>query len=266
MSRRELSMFVGLAVVILSYSDHLWGASSGNRDATVERLRLAFIKRITSGKQEAKQWRTLIYYVRTGPSGNVQRASIEALKSVKTKRVKNALLDIAVGKYKKTYSVVESVAQGTALRGLEAHVKLIEDKDIELLLEKAPRDIHDTLVHVGSKASLSRGLVRKIVQRYPSAGPNVRVDIIFFAATHLKAHKHDKEFSKAGKIAAYEVIGREVVLYWRDMAAQAKVKLSISLVAAVPGTYTGPASRAYQYYTDEFKHWVAGLEVTITPR
>ena len=71
---------------------------------------------------------------------------------------------------------------------------------------------------------------------------------------------------RAGKKAAYEVIGREVVLYWRDMAAQAKVKLSISLVAAVPGAYTGPASRAYQYYTDEFKHWVAGLEVTITPR
>lgn len=50
------------------------------------------------------------------------------------------------------------------------------------------------------------------------------------------------------------------------MAAKAKVKLSISLVAAVPGAYTGPASRAYQYYTDEFKHWVAGLKATIAPK
>jgi hypothetical protein len=36
--------------------------------------------------------------------------------------------------------------------------------------------------------------------------------------------------------------------------------------AAVPGTYTGPASRAYLYYTDEFKCWTQGLGVTISPR
>ena len=195
MSRRELTAFVGLAVLILSHSDHLWGASSGNRDATVERLRLAFIKRITSGKQEAKHWRTLIYYVRTGPTGKVQSASIQALNSVKTQKVKDALLDIAVGKYKKTYSVVESVAQGTALRGLEAHVKLIEDKDIELLLEKAPRYIVAILVDVASQAKLSQGLVRSIIQRYSGERPD-RVAIVLFAAAHLKAHKHDKEFAK----------------------------------------------------------------------
>ena len=40
----------------------------------------------------------------------------------------------------------------------------------------------------------------------------------------------------------------------------------ISLVAAVPGTYTGPASRAYLYYTDEHKHWVQGLKVNIAAR
>ena len=80
--------------------------------------------------------------------------------------------------------------------------------------------------------------------------------------------RHDqlKELVKAGRIAAYEVIGREVVLYWRSLESEQKIELPISLVAAVPGTYTGPASRAYLYYTDEFKHWVDGLKVTITPR
>ena len=43
----------------------------------------------------------------------------------------------------------------------------------------------------------------------------------------------------------YESKGREVVLYWRGMAANAKRELSIEVVAAVPGSYTGPASRAY---------------------
>jgi hypothetical protein len=80
--------------------------------------------------------------------------------------------------------------------------------------------------------------------------------------------RHDqlKELVKADKIAAYEVIGRDVVLYWRELKGAEKVRLSISLVAAVPGTYTGPASRAYQYYTDEYKHWVGGLKVQIEPR
>ena len=80
--------------------------------------------------------------------------------------------------------------------------------------------------------------------------------------------RHDqlKELVAAGKIAAYEVIGREVVLYWLGMEAEQRVDLSISLIGAVPGTYTGPASRAYLYYTDEHKIWNDGLTATITPR
>ena len=80
--------------------------------------------------------------------------------------------------------------------------------------------------------------------------------------------RHDqlKELVAAEKIAAYEVIGREVVLYWLAMLPEQRVELSIDLVAAVPGKYTGPASRAYLYYTDEHKMWVDGLKATITPR
>jgi len=80
--------------------------------------------------------------------------------------------------------------------------------------------------------------------------------------------RHDqlKELVGAEKIAAYEVIGREVVLYWRSLKAEQRVELPLSLVAAIPGRYTAPASRTYLYYTDEHKHWVEGLEVRIKPR
>ncbi|NQT40631.1 MAG: A-macroglobulin complement component, partial [Planctomycetes bacterium] len=80
--------------------------------------------------------------------------------------------------------------------------------------------------------------------------------------------RHDqlKELVKAEKIAAYEVLGREVVLYWRSLAGEQRVELPLSLVAAIPGRYTGPASRTYQYYTDEFKHWVGGMKIEIVPR
>ena len=80
--------------------------------------------------------------------------------------------------------------------------------------------------------------------------------------------RHDqlKELVKSGKIDAYEVIGREVVLYWRYLKAKDNFDLPLSLVAAVPGSYTGPASRAYLYYTDEYKNWAPGLKVTISRR
>ena len=71
---------------------------------------------------------------------------------------------------------------------------------------------------------------------------------------------------KKGTIDAYEVLGREVVLYWRGMEPNSRRTIPLSLVAAVPGTYTGPASRAYLYYTDEQKTWVDGAKITILPR
>ena len=79
--------------------------------------------------------------------------------------------------------------------------------------------------------------------------------------------RHDqlKELVKSKKIAAYEVLGREVVLYWRELKANEKVELPLSLVAAIPGQYTGPASRSYLYYTDEHKQWADPLQVVIEP-
>ncbi len=80
--------------------------------------------------------------------------------------------------------------------------------------------------------------------------------------------RHDqlKELVKAGKISEYEVLGREVVLYWRSLDKEARVDLDLSLIGTVPGRYTGPASRAYLYYTDEFKYWIDGLKVEIIPK
>ncbi len=79
-------------------------------------------------------------------------------------------------------------------------------------------------------------------------------------------HNQLKELVKKGTIDSYEVIGRDVVLYWRSMPANGKVQIPLSLVAAVPGTYTGPASRAYLYYTDEHKKWVDGVKVEIAAK
>jgi alpha-2-macroglobulin-like protein len=80
--------------------------------------------------------------------------------------------------------------------------------------------------------------------------------------------RHDqlKELVKSGRIAAYEVRGREVILYWRDIQPNQRIEVPLSLTAAIPGEYTGPASRVYLYYTDEFKQWLPGMKVTVTPK
>lgn len=75
-----------------------------------------------------------------------------------------------------------------------------------------------------------------------------------------------KELVKKETIDAYEVKGRELVLYWRGLQAGEKVVVPINLVAAVPGTYKGTASRAYLYYGDENKHWLDGLDIEIIPK
>jgi alpha-2-macroglobulin-like protein len=72
-----------------------------------------------------------------------------------------------------------------------------------------------------------------------------------------------KALVKDGSVDAFETRGREVILYWRGFAPSASHALTIPCVAAVPGTYTGPASRAYLYYTDEHKRWTPGLGITI---
>ncbi|MDA1194057.1 MAG: A-macroglobulin complement component [Planctomycetota bacterium] len=75
-----------------------------------------------------------------------------------------------------------------------------------------------------------------------------------------------EELVREGKVDFVETRGREVVLYWRALAPEAVHDLTLSCLAQIPGTYEGPASRTYLYYTDEAKHWVDGLTLTIAPR
>jgi hypothetical protein len=63
----------------------------------------------------------------------------------------------------------------------------------------------------------------------------------------------------------YETRPREVILYFRSLGPGAVKSVPLELMATVPGTFTSPASRAYLYYTNERKHWIAPSTVTIVP-
>jgi hypothetical protein len=80
----------------------------------------------------------------------------------------------------------------------------------------------------------------------------------------LKEHARLRDNgTKSGLISMFETRGRELVLYWRDLAPRQKIEVPIDLVCRVPGEYRGPASRAYLYYNADIKHWVEPLAVKV---
>jgi hypothetical protein len=67
-------------------------------------------------------------------------------------------------------------------------------------------------------------------------------------------------------VSYFEIRGRELVLYWRDLAPDQKIDVPIDLLCRIPGEYHGPASRAYLYYNADAKHWVEPLKVNIAAK
>ncbi len=75
------------------------------------------------------------------------------------------------------------------------------------------------------------------------------------------------DLREKGQLSFFELRGsRELVLYWREMAPEQRMVLTIDLVCDVPGEYRGPASRGYVYYNADHKCWVPPLAIKIVPK
>jgi hypothetical protein len=72
-----------------------------------------------------------------------------------------------------------------------------------------------------------------------------------------------KELRDKGIIDFYETRPREVIVYFRALAPNAKKDVELDLLAQTPGNYEAPASSTYLYYTAEDKTWVAPVKVAI---
>ena len=113
-------------------------------------------------------------------------------------------------------------------------------------------------VSAGETVALEAELVNKTNQGQP-----MTVAILGLPAGLQPRADQLEELKKAGTIDYYETRAREVICYWRSLAPNKRVPLKLDLVAQWPGKYTGPASRAYLYYTAEQKHWAAPLAIEI---
>ena len=74
-----------------------------------------------------------------------------------------------------------------------------------------------------------------------------------------------KELREKGLIAFYETRAREVILYFRHLRPGETKTINLDLVAVLPGKYIGPASRAFLYYTNEYKTWVQPETIVVKP-
>jgi uncharacterized protein YfaS (alpha-2-macroglobulin family) len=114
---------------------------------------------------------------------------------------------------------------------------------------------------VSLSQQLSRGTVREgetvdlnvVLKNRSTEGVAMTVAIIGIPGGLEARADQLRELVKETKLDCYELRSREVILYWRGLAPGAEKPLSLSLLATVPGQYTGPASRAYLYYADDAK-------------
>lgn len=72
-----------------------------------------------------------------------------------------------------------------------------------------------------------------------------------------------EELRKSKRVDYYETRPREVIFYWRSLAPKQTIDVKLDLIAEIPGKFTGPASRAYLYYTAEAKQWARPLTIAI---
>ncbi|MDX9720267.1 MAG: alpha-2-macroglobulin family protein [Myxococcota bacterium] len=72
-----------------------------------------------------------------------------------------------------------------------------------------------------------------------------------------------KELREKGLIDFYETREREVIVYFRAMAPNEERLFELDLLAQQAGSFTGPASSAYLYYTDEEKTWVEPIAMEV---
>ncbi|MBI4548835.1 MAG: carboxypeptidase-like regulatory domain-containing protein [Ignavibacteriae bacterium] len=73
-----------------------------------------------------------------------------------------------------------------------------------------------------------------------------------------------KELQEKGVVDFYEIIGRYIAFYYRQMRSNETHVINLDLKAEIPGAYESPASSAYLYYTNEYKSWSSAGTIEIT--
>ena len=72
-----------------------------------------------------------------------------------------------------------------------------------------------------------------------------------------------KELLDKKLVDYYEIFNNYLVFYFTSLQPAQEITIPLDLKTELPGNFEAPASSAYLYYTNEFKHWVAGEKIEI---
>ena len=244
--------------------------------------------------QNAAQW---LVKNRTGNGGfGSTQATVLALKAL-VEYSKTATADGAgetlyvksdgevIGKVKlpeeiKNGSVVEIAGLGRLLKPGQTSIELVAENvtrlpfSVEVLyhsdkpssspacpvqLTTEFENIADGKVESGSTLHVKSVLTNKTDQGLPMTVATIGLP----GGVEARVEQLD-ELRDAGVFDFYEIRPREVICYWRTITPDEKKIIEFDVSAEVPGKYTGPASRAYLYYTAEQKFWAKPLAVEIS--
>lgn len=135
--------------------------------------------------------------------------------------------------------------------------------------DRCPLGIKTTLVSTsGTDGRVKSGAtlqVKTAVTNNTSTGLPMTVATIGLPGGVEPVIEQLNELQAAGKFDFYEIRPREVICYWRTIAPEESKEVAFEVTAEIPGKYTGPASRAYLYYTAEQKSWTEPLAIEIDP-
>ncbi len=118
--------------------------------------------------------------------------------------------------------------------------------------------IAKTKIKVGETVRLTATLSNKTTEGQP-----MTMAIVGLPAGLTAQPWQLKELLEKKNFDFYEVIGNNLVFYYRQMKPSERRVINLDLKADIAGTFDAPASSAYLYYTDEHKHWTALKRVQI---
>ena len=130
--------------------------------------------------------------------------------------------------------------------------------------EDCPVRLSTKLAEKKVKANETVALTAELTNTSQEDGQPMTIAILGLPAGLEPRADQLEELKETGAFDYYETRAREVICYWRALKPKQQVSFKLDLVAAIPGKYTGPASRTYLYYTSEQKQWCDPLEVEIT--
>ncbi len=179
----------------------------------------------------------------------------------------------------KNGSVVELTGLGDAIDPSDSTLEIFADGierlpfSIEVLYHSAkpPSDDRCPLELTTEFQDVDKGIVeagkvirvKSVLQNKTDQGQPMTVATIGLPGGVEPRVEQLNELREAGTVDFYEIRPREVICYWRTIKPSETKTIEFDVTAEIPGKYTGPASRAYLYYTAEQKVWTKPLSIEI---